>query len=93
MIFDMLSSFVDQLGIGGGNLFGIFRVDSPLMNWETFASGFYDRFISWSVRDGSHLWFESLRQSSITVSEYEIHFCPVSSTCYNHHSYESERVH
>ena len=62
------------------------------MTWEKFASAFQDRFIPWSVREESHLRFESLRQNGLPVTEYEAHFCQLSRHALSIIPNETERI-
>ncbi|XP_015169874.1 uncharacterized protein [Solanum tuberosum] len=41
-------------------------------------SNFHDYFITWSVREESHLRFENLRQDKLSITEYEDHFYQLS---------------
>jgi len=94
MGFDMLhSSFVDRRETSRGLIRGFLPVGSPPVTWEQFASAFQDRFISWSVREESRLMFESLRQDSLSVTEYEARFCQLSRHALDIISNETERIH
>ncbi|XP_015075423.1 uncharacterized protein LOC107019432 [Solanum pennellii] len=71
---------------------GVFPVGSPLVTWEQFASAFQDCFIPWSVREESRLRFESLRQDSLSVIEYEASFSQYSRNALAIIPNETERI-
>ncbi|XP_069143495.1 uncharacterized protein [Solanum lycopersicum] len=72
---------------------GVFPVGSPPVAWEQFSSAFQDRFIPWSVREESHLRFESLRQDGLSVTEYEARCCKLSRHALSIIPNETERIH
>ncbi|WMV38307.1 hypothetical protein MTR67_031692 [Solanum verrucosum] len=67
-------------------------VGSPPIEWDVFSSSFQDRFIPWSMREEIHMRFESFTQGSLSMTEYEAHFCELSRYAMTIVPDEAERV-
>lgn len=58
-----------------------------------FYSAFQDHFIPWSMREENHLRFEILVHGSLSMTEYEVHFCEISRHTLTIILDKAERVH
>ncbi|XP_070011393.1 uncharacterized protein [Nicotiana sylvestris] len=61
-------------------------VGSPTLTWDQFSQLFLEKFLPVTHREEYRRRFERLQQGSVTVTQYEMRFCPRASSSSQHQS-------